>query len=297
LKIVATGSSAFYIDKRFTDSLSGRKRIFELQTLSFKEWLQFKDMRELDKELGYIRLQKDYLSTRHRELIEMFNEYLVFGGYPEVVLENNREEKLNLLKEIKNAFLKRDIDESGIANPDKFYYLLSLLAAQAGNLVNRNELSNTIGVDNKTIEKYLFVLQNCFHIDLVKPFYSNLRKELTKMPKVYFKDHGLRNMALNRFYDVSSRDDLGAILESFVYKRLTSLYDQDNIRFWRTTDKKEIDFVITTSYGKGIAYEVKMKCKSGKATSKRAFSVAYPNYPIEILSYRMDPGCRWVLKL
>ena len=297
LKIVATGSSAFYIDNKFTDSLSGRKRIFELQTLSFEEWLLFKDMKELDKELGTIRLQEDFHSTRHRELLEMFNEYLVFGGYPEVVLENDREEKIHLLKEIKNAFLKRDIDESGITNPDKFYYLLSLLSAQTGNMVNRNELSNTIGVDNKTIEKYLFVLQKCFHIGLVRPFYSNLRKELTKMPKVYFKDLGMRNMALNRFYDIHSRDDQGAILESFVYKRLSGLFDQDNIKFWRTTDRKEIDFVVTTSYMKGIAYEVKMRGKSGKTTSERAFSATYPAYPINILSYQIEPGCRWVLKL
>lgn len=297
LKITATGSSAFYLDKKFTDSLAGRKRIFELQTLSFDEWLQFNDKQELAAELEYIRQNKEYHSIRHREVTELFNEYLVFGGYPEVSLEKESNEKIALLKEIRDSFLKRDIDESGVSDPDKFYHLLSLLASQAGNLVNRNELSATVGVDNKTIEKYLYVLQNCFHINLVRPFYSNLRKELTRMPKIYFKDLGLRNMALNRFHDFSSRGDRGALLENYVYKRLTGLFDADHIRFWRTTDRKEIDFVVATSFGEGLAFEVKMTCRSGKTNSEKAFQETYPDYPLDVLSHQVDPGCTWVLKL
>ena len=142
-------------------------------------------------ELEKIRLQKKYLSPANRELTDQLNSYLVFGGYPEVALEKDINERILLLKELKNAFLKKDIDEAGIIYHDKFYMLLTLLAGQTGNLVNRNELANTIGVDNKTIDNYLYVLQNSFHIELVKPFYSNLRKELTKMPKVYFKDAGM----------------------------------------------------------------------------------------------------------
>ena len=297
LKIVATGSSAFYIDKKFTDSLAGRKRLFELQTLDFEEWLMFKDLTDLSEELKLIRDRKNYISPGHIELMDKFNEYLIFGGYPEVVLENSLEEKIALLKDIKNSFLKRDIDEAGISNPDKFYNLLILLAGQSGNLVNRNELANTIGVDNKTIDKYLYVLQNCFYIELVKPFYSNLRKELTKMPKVYFKDHGLRNVALNRFFDFKLREDRGVLLENYIYKRLSDVYDSDAIRFWRTTDKKEIDFVISTSFRKGLAHEVKMNCKTVKPVSLKKFSNTYPDYPIEVISYDIDTNCKWVLKL
>ena len=149
LKIVATGSSAFYIDRKFTDSLAGRKRVFELKTLSFREYLMFTKKTAFYKELDLIRNQEGYVSSHMRELMGEFNKYLVYGGYPEVVLEADNGEKINLLKEIKNSFLKRDVDESGISNPDKFYNLLALLAGQAGNLVNRNELSKTIGVDYK----------------------------------------------------------------------------------------------------------------------------------------------------
>jgi hypothetical protein len=297
LKIIATGSSAFYLDQKFSDSLSGRKRIFELQTLSFEEFLIFKNLNDLYRELELIRKEKEYISTSDKELLEVFNEYLIFGGYPEVVLENNKEEKINLLKEIKNSFLKRDIDESGISTPDKFYQLLILLAGQAGNLINRNELSNTIGVDNKTLEKYLYILQSCFHIELVKPFHSNARKELTKMPKVYFKDTGMRNCALNRFFSFKSREDKGALLENYVYKRLSYLNDRDTIRFWRTTDNKEIDFVITTSFREGMAFEAKMSCSGSKTTSQKSFIERYPAYPLEIISYEINKDCKWILKL
>ena len=129
LKIVATGSSAFYMDKKFKDSLAGRKRIFELKTLNFAEWLTFNDKEELAGELKLIRENKDYVSSRWRELLELFDIYIVYGGYPRVALETDTEEKKIILKELKNSFLRRDIEESGISQPEKFHMLLSLLAA------------------------------------------------------------------------------------------------------------------------------------------------------------------------
>lgn len=297
LKIIATGSSAFYIDDKFTDSLAGRKRIFELHTLSFGEWLKFKGSLRPLSELEQVRQQKGYISSVHRELLDHLNEYLVFGGYPEIALENNKEEKILLLKELKNSFLKKDIDEAGINFHDKFYTLITLLAGQTGNLVNRNELANTIGVDNKTIDKYLNVLQKCFHIELVRPFYSNQRKELTKMPKVYFKDTGMRNIALNRFFDFKDREDQGQLLENYVHNRLTDLYDRDSIKYWRTTDNKEVDFVVTTSFKEGLAYEVKLKYKNFKMASKKKFIENYPGYPLEVLSYSINNECKWILNL
>jgi len=297
LKIIATGSSAFYIDDKFKDSLAGRKRVYELQTLSFDEYLQFSGYDHLLLELEKIRFQADFISTANRELMDQLNDYLIFGGYPAVVLEKNSDERILLLKELKNAFLKKDIDEAGISYHDKFYMLLTLLAGQTGNLVNRNELANTVGIDNKTIDNYLYVLQNSFHIELVKPFYSSLRKELTKMPKVYFKDTGMRNSALNRFYGFQNREDQGQLLENFIYKRLTNLYDKDNIKFWRTTDKKEIDFIVSTSFNEGMAYEVKMNCRNINSISKKRFSESYPDYRFQAVSYALNDECQWALKL
>lgn len=297
LKIVATGSSAFYIDQKFNDSLAGRKRIFELKTLSFDEWLLFKDLGYSKNVLSAIRQKENYISASYREILTYFNEYLIFGGYPEIVLENSKEEKILFLKELRDSFMKKDITEAGISTPEKFYALFTILAGQTGNVVNKNELAATIGVDNKTVDKYLTVLQKSFIIEMVKPFYTNLRKELTKMPKVYFNDTGMRNMALNRFFDWKDRDDQGVLLENYVYRRFTELYDRDRIKYWRTTAHNEIDFVITTSHNKGLSFEVKLSSRKARHVLKTPFTGLYPDYPLEIISYEaMDEG-RWVLKI
>ncbi|NQV03114.1 MAG: ATP-binding protein [Bacteroidia bacterium] len=297
LKIVATGSSAFYLDSKFKDSLSGRKRIFVLHTLDFEEMLKFRRQQELMEELDRIRNFKDYISPRHHELMDFFNEYLVFGGYPEVVLETDLQEKINLLRDIRDSFLKKDIDESGISDKDKFYRMLQLIAGQTGNLVNKNELSKTIETDNKTVGKYLFVLQKCFHIELLKPFHTNIRKELTKMPKIYFNDSGLRNIALNRFYAFENREDRGMLLENYVYNRLRDLKGEYSIRFWRTTDHKEVDFVIPSEPEKGNAYEVKMNCQGIKKGTYKKFMEQYPRFSVETISYNIHQNCKWVLKV
>lgn len=297
LKIVATGSSAFYIDSTFDDSLAGRKRIFTLRTLSFDEYLRFTGLNSLFDELILIRQQPEYLSARNNELVEIFNEYLVFGGYPAVALEKDRVEKIALLKDLKNSFLKKDIDESGIANRDAFFKLFVLLAGQVGNLLNKNELSNTIGIDNKTVDSYLNVLQKCFHIELLKPFSTNLRKEIIKMPKVFLCDNGMRNAMLNRFSEFDSREDKGVLLESYVFNRLLQIYDSDSIRFWRTTDQKEIDFVITSDYQTGLAYEVKIDAKNKLSYGHHKFNELYPGFETKILSYEFCDNALQVLKL
>lgn len=297
IKIIATGSSAFYMDEKFQDSLAGRKRIFELKTLSFMEFLRFRNLSDLIKDLHVIRSQDAFLSVHRHQLMQSMEEYLIYGGYPEVVLEDEPGEKIELLREIRDSFLKKDVDESGISNPDKFYMFLTLLANQTGNLVNRTELANTIGVTSKTIDRYLLVLRRCYHIELLKPFHSNHRKELTKMPKVYFKDSGLRNSALARFYGSQSRQDWGQLVENQVFKRLNSQYGTDLLRFWRFDDRKEVDFVILQSYQEGMAYEVKLQCPPGTIKSLRSFREKYPKFQTEIISYESSEKCKWILSL
>ena len=297
LKIIATGSSAFYIDQKFEDSLAGRKRIFELKSLDFEEWLTFNKQHRILEELIEVRKQKEYISSSSHEFINHFHNYLLFGGFPRVVLEKNQTDKIYILRELMNSFLKKDLLESNITRTDKFYKFFSLLAGQIGNLINRNELANTLGVDNKTIERYLFVLQKSFHIELIRPFSSNLRKELTKMPKLFFKDTGLRNIALNNFSDVDNRTDTSALLENYLFLRLSQIYDADSIRFWRTADGKEIDFIVNDTFGGKYAYEVKLNCKTGKNKSTHKFASTYPDFSIQITSLNYDPKCLWIFKI
>jgi predicted AAA+ superfamily ATPase len=280
VKIVATGSSAFYIDRKFTDSLAGRKRVFQLYPLSFEEYLNFYGDTELLAEFEATRRQPSYVSPRSIALKSVFYEYLTFGGYPAVALEPDFAEKKLLLNELKNAYVKRDIAESGVSMEAKFYLLFQLLADQTGNLVNRHELSKTIQVDTKTVDNYLYVLEKCNHIHQLKPFFRNIQKELTKMPKVYFNDLGLRNSLVNRFGDIDSRADKAALLENYYFIRLRQEYDADQLRFWRTTERQEIDFIVETSFGEGFALEVKWNKQSFNPEKLTKFSSAYPKFKL-----------------
>ena len=283
LKIIVTGSSAFYVDRKFKDSLAGRKRVFNLLPLSFDEFLSFKGADPLLEELAVIRQRAEYQSPFLADLKELFFEYLTYGGYPAVVLEKEDTDKKYLLEELKNAYVKRDIMESGVAMEHKFYLLFQLLADQVGNLVNKHELANTVQVDNKTIDNYLYILEKCYHIHLVKPFFRNLRKELTKMPKVFFNDLGLRNALLNRFGDVATRADKGALLENYYFSQFRQRYAYDQIRYWHTSDGKEVDFVIEESFGKGRAYEVKWEKARYKPGRYKKFVETYPDFELGCL--------------
>ena len=155
LKIVATGSSAFYIDKQFKDSLVGRKKIFQMGTLDFEEFLHFKGRNDLVSELKLLQSKKITKSIHENVLWAYMDEFINYGGYPAVVLENNIDEKIELLREIRDSYIKRDLLESGVADETKFYRMLMLLASQSGNILNVNEISNTLRITNATVENYL----------------------------------------------------------------------------------------------------------------------------------------------
>lgn len=286
VKIICTGSSAFYIDQNFKDSLAGRKLNYNLFTLSFDEFLYFKtgDKRLAD-ELLELQKRPEYLSAKLITIKQMLDEYLIYGGYPAVVLASDRERKRSILAELAQSFLKRDVLESNVRDEEKFFILTRLLAAQTGGLVNINQLSNTLQLSVNAVENYIQVLRKTFHIHLLRPFYSNLKKELTKMPKVYFNDLGMRNILLNQFTDIDNRIDRGELIENYVYIRLRDTYPTDEIRFWRTADGNEVDFVINTEYQKGFAIECKFDEKSFYRSKYKKFEETYPNFPLQVKSY------------
>lgn len=284
LKVVCTGSSAFYIDRSFKDSLAGRKRVFTLTPLSFAEALHFQDAGQLLEELKLMHSRHDYKSLYLSDLQRYFQDYLVYGGYPAVVLERDEAGRRFLLEELKNAYVKRDILESSISMETKFYLLFQLLADQVGNLLNKHELARTVQVDNKTIDNYLYVLEKCFHIYLLKPFFRNVRKELTKMPKVFFNDLGLRNAFLNRFDPIQRRADNGALLEQYFFCQLRLRYSTDQLKFWRTADGKEIDFIIEERFNEGKAIEVKWEAGNFNPSKYRQFTDVYPGFELQCWS-------------
>ena len=280
LKIVATGSSAFYIDNNFKDSLAGRKRVFTLYTCSFDEYLSLRGKTEILNEVTRLSRQNGAKSVHLSALEVEWSNYIVYGGYPAVVLESDTEEKKQRLNELKDSFVKRDILESGVRNETAFYLLLRILADQSGNLLNINELSTTLRIKAETVENYLFILQKCFHIALIKPFYRNLRKELTKMPKVYLLDTGLRNCLLNNFEALPFRQDKGALWENMYFRLLLDTYPMDELFYWRTSAGNEVDFVVP-NISKPYAVEVKYDQSAIKATKYKLFTENYPDIPLQ----------------
>lgn len=296
IKIVATGSSAFYINNKFTDSLAGRKRLFYLPTLDFEEFLIFKNAENLITELDLIKSKNDYISLKRNEINTLFNEYITFGGFPAVVKENEKDEKLYVLKDLYNSYLKKDVIDAGVQDQMKFYKLLTLLAHQTGSLLNVNELSNTLGLSSTSVNRYIEILNVSFHISKVHPFSNNIRKELTKMPKLYFADLGFRNIILNSFNSVENRIDKGIILENIVYKFLTNRYEKDNVKFWRTAGGGEVDFVVDSIDAK-FAIEAKFNHKQFNPKKYSQFKKYYPNIPVLCKSYFSDNNADNVLSL
>jgi predicted AAA+ superfamily ATPase len=166
--------------------------------------------------------------------------------------------------------------DAGIQNETAFYYLFRILAGQSGNLLNINELSVTLRIKQETVNRYMTILQQCFHIVLVKPFYQNLRKELTKMPKVYLLDTGMLNRLLNNFQPIAFRADKGMIWETIYYKPLCEKHEADDILFWRTTDGNEVDFVIPY-VANPYAVEIKYDKALIKPAKYKKFETTYPD--------------------
>ena len=278
LKLIVSGSSAFYIDRKFRDSLAGRKRMFVLPTMGFKEFLYFKDQEDL---VEYAHVSDCPIIFKNR-LRRLLAEYIIYGGYPEVVLAATLNDKIAVLEEIARSYVKRDALEAAIRKPKAYLNILKILARQTGRLVNTHAIGKTLRLDNETVNSYLRLMQQSFHIALVSPFYRNVKKELRQKKKVYFHDLGLRNYFANNFEPILLRDDRGELLENYVFRLFADRYDIDwDIRYWRTRGKQEIDFIIEEKR----AYEVKFSKSSYRAKKYEFFRSNYPDIPLKVIRY------------
>lgn len=265
IKLIVTGSSSFLIKKKFTDSLAGRIIDFELFTLDFEEFLDFKDIK--------YNLNSNLDSLKH-ELLPLYEEYIIYGGYPSIVTEADTDKKETKLKQIINAYVKKDInDVASIKNLSKFNNLLQILALQSGNLLNTSELANTLSLSRPTIEEYLFILESTYIIKIVYPFHENIRSELTKMPKIFFEDTGMMNLLANKVF---SKIISGNLLETGVYALLRRNIPAENIYFWRTAKGQEIDFVVNDPLKNSVtAIEVKTTQQNKSFSSLKFFKQNY----------------------
>jgi len=274
INIVVSGSSSLEISKN-TEFLTGRKVEFLLSPFSFYEYLS------TDKQFSHkfqlfdrFKDMVDFYCIYKKELNQKFASYIRWGGYPEVALEKEGSRKKVILKEIIRTYIERDI--SGFLNVENvsgFNKLVKLLAKQTGSLVNKNELSNTLNLHHKTLTKYLDILEGTFVFSFVSPFFTNIRKEISRMPKVYVNDTGIYYY-FNPIEPLLFDSIAGQIAENYIYNTLKSLKGIDSINFYRTISKSEVDFVIREE-SKIIPIEVKFRSKVKIPVSLKHFQKMY----------------------
>jgi len=282
-KFIVSGSGSIELKEKIHESLVGRKRIFELNTVSFTEFVNYKtDYRYKDSLDSFFALEKD----RTKQLLI---EYLNFGGYPRLLLEEEQKEKIRIIDEIYRSYLERDISYLlKVEKTDAFSDLIKVIASQIGRLINYSELSSTLGIALQTIKKYLWYAEKTFIMKRITPFFRNTRKEITKSPVAYFYDVGLRNYALGLYGSLIHSPETGFVFQNFIFNLLKEkfLFSPAEIHFWRTKDKAEVDFVITLGQ-QALPVEVKFKelKKPEIGRSLRSFITRY------------QPEMAWVINL
>jgi hypothetical protein len=289
VKLIVTGSTSIQI-KKFKDGLTGRKKSFNLFPLDFPEFILFKGKDHLIPVLekfnlnnvivNQMEIDSQRIAPFKNELATLFEEFILYGGYPKVSLAGSREEKLQELQELFQTYELKDVNVLfNVGNVAAFRNLFRLTASNVGNLLNINEVAGTLGIGRDTVKRYLAVLENSFIIHSLPPFHSNVRKELTKMPKLFFLDTGMRNFAVRNFTEMSFRPDRGHLFENAVFGALyKNLGVIDQLSFWRTLSKNEVDFVITGD--KKVAVEVKLHTGSPlrRPTGLRTFANLYHDF-------------------
>ena len=240
-KFIVSGSGSVELKEHIHESLAGRKQMFELTTLTFEEFVDFRTGYKYEDRLA------DFFDLEKERTKRFFEEYLNFGGYPRVVLSETADEKRRVIAELYQSYLERDVVYLlGVQKTDGFTALVKLMASQIGNLVRVSELSQTLGLSVATIKNYLWYMQKTFLLNKTTPFFTNVRKEITKSPVYYFYDLGMRNYAVGMFGTATITGDVGFLFENFVFNVLKGKIGDSatQIHFWHTKDKAEVDFVI-----------------------------------------------------
>lgn len=275
-KYIVTGSSSLDLTFQTGKYMVGRLLEFTLLPFSFTEFLEYKSLDLFKLDLNISSKIGPEIITR---LVRFLEEYTLYGGYPAVVLSDTSEEKVKVLEGITQKYLLRDIrDLLRLATDDELWTLEKFLATQIGNMVNYEELSRSSGISRQLIKKYLNILEKTFVIKMIKPYFVNKRTELTKNPKVFFIDLGLRNFVLSDFRPVATRPDFGAIMENYGLLALMRRFDPTTVRYWRTKSKAEVDFVVEYDQ-KAIPFEVKYS--SSPKIGRSLFSFLNKYHPPE----------------
>lgn len=254
-KFIVSGSGSMELKEKIHESLVGRKRVFELNTLTFDEFVNFRtDYRYEDRLSDFFQIEK----AGTKQLLE---EYLNFGGYPALVMETESREKRMIMDEIYRSVIEKDLTYLlRIEKTDAFTSLIKILSSQTGGLVNYSEISSTLGISISTVKNYLWYAEKTFIVEKITPYFRNLRKEITKSPVYYFYDLGLRNFIVGLMGNIAIPYGAGFLFQNLVLHMLKEKirHTGGKIHFWRTKDRAEVDFILEAGE-EIIPVEVKFK--------------------------------------
>lgn len=245
VQLFASGSSSFDLSNKINEPLTGRKWEYHLYPISWEEY---------ENHHSYLYSEQN-LENR-----------LLYGFYPDVL--NNQGDEVNVLRNLVSSYLYKDILAfSDIRKPEVLDKLVQALALQVGSEVNYSELAQIVGVDKKTISKYIDILQQGYIVFKLSSFSRNIRNEIKTNKKIYFYDNGIRNVLIGNFNPIELRTDKGALWENFlISERVKQLeYKQSLARkyFWRTKQQQEVDYVEEVN-GKVYGFEFKWNKKNQK---------------------------------
>jgi uncharacterized protein len=264
IKVIATGSSSFELSGQIGEPLAGRKKTLTLYPVS-------------ESELGSV--------YNVFEIKEKLSEFLVYGMYP-AVLTAGLEKKANLLEELVNSLLLKDILELEKVKGSKVLIdLLRLIAFQIGGEVSLTELGRQLGLDYKTVARYLDLLEKSFILYNLRGYSTNLRKEVTKKSKYYFYDNGIRNAIVSNFNPLGIRDDVGKLWENFMVSERLKTQEYRGIHannyFWRTWDKQEVDWL---EEREGSIFGYEFKYVSQRRNGSASFLRLYPKANFQLIT-------------
>lgn len=267
IKAIATGSSSFDLATKINEPLTGRHESFLLYPLSFAE---------IAKVVSPLDLQT------------IITENIIFGSYPEIFNTTKVEDKIKQLDYLCNDYLYKDILSFDlIKNSHKVRELLIAIALQIGNEVSYHELGTKLGMNYKTIERYLDLLEKSFVIFRLHGFSRNLRNEISRKVKIYFYDCGIRNALINNFNPLNLRSDAGALFENYMiselHKKNILSYPHANLYFWRTHVGQEIDLIMEKNSSL-TALEFKLS-KNKNIENFKTFLKTYPQTDCETVCF------------
>jgi hypothetical protein len=251
VKFIVTGSSNYYLRNLFPESLSGRKFLYTLHPLSFSEFLYFKEITSEKSITGLVseNLFKRHSRTEYEKRNSYYEEYIEFGGFPEVALTPDIKTKQLVLRNIFASFFEKDIKVfTELKDVRELRDIILLLAPRNGNMIDITKLASELGINRVKVYNYLEFLQGVFFLKLVSKHTKSVDKSVAAGKKVYFSDTGILNLV--------SKVTEGQLFETAVCCQLESY---GNLTFYNKRNTAEIDFILDHD----IAFEVKLKATRG----------------------------------